>query len=284
MQNKIANRNTTEISISNATDLIESIENKCELPTKVFLEDNYSSDKVRVLKGSQIYSESVSMLLIKLITLSGIKSEVDELNSKDIFGYISKACADLTLADIYKAFELERYSVYNEKTQHFGLFNTEYFGTVIKKYREWRISEMKRLNISPPKKELTVTAADLEKTRDEFLKIIFDEITVRDISYEAYHLYKDLEFKINATVEDKRLIYKEQLRIYEVEEKSFIRNKYGLMSKSHLDYLSNQITSKTPLNIVQNRSMSILASKYLSKFIADFETFKKEINESNVKS
>lgn len=284
MQNKIVTHGTTGISISNATDLIESVENKCELPTKVFLEDNYLSNKIRVLKESQIYSESISMLLIKLITLSGIKSEVDELNSKDIFGYISKACADLTLADIYKAFELERYSIYNDKTQHYGLFNTEYFGIIIKKYREWKISEMKRLNISPPKQESTITTADLEKTRDEFLKIIFDEIILRDISYEAYHLYKDLEIKINATAEDKRIIYKEQLRIYEVEEKSFIRNKYGLMSKSYLEELTNKITSKTPLNIVQNRSMSILTSKYLSKFTSDFETFKKEINQPIIKN
>jgi hypothetical protein len=282
MQNEIQTTNQNGLAIiANPAQLIYLVEKKCELSTASFLKENYSNNKIRLLKSHEIYEDTIAMMLTKILALSGIKGEVGEINVKDINRFILTACADLTLEDLYKAFELERYLVYSEKTQHYNLFDTNYFVAVIKKYRIWKLTEIKTLNIEPDKKKVEISEDDKIQTRNEYLKVVFDEINQKGNSSEAYHLYKDLEVKINALDESKKQLYKEQLRIYEVEEKAFIRNKFGIDANSHLMSLSLSLISKTPLNIVLNRCMSILVSKYLSKYKDDFNQFKKEIQDEN---
>lgn len=278
MQNEIqiANQNGLALNID-PSDVIYSIEKKCELPTSSFLKENYSNNKIRLLKSHEIYEDTIAMMLTKILALSGIKGEVGEINVKDINRFILTSCNDLTLEDLYKAFELERYLVYSEKTQHYNLFDTNYFVAVIRKYKAWKVNELKTLNIQIDQKEVEISEEDKIQTRNDYLKVVFDEINQKGISSESYHLYKELEVKINASDETKKQLYKEQLRIYEVEEKAFIRTKYGRDSSAHLIDLSSKLTSKTPLNIVLNRCMSILASKYLSKFKDDFYKFSNEL-------
>ena len=109
--------------------------------------------------------------------------------------------------------------------------------------------------------------------------MIFNEIKENGFSSSAWHLYPDLELsgKLNPSAEEKLKLYKEQLRVYEVEEKALIRNKYSItMSKPYLNNLTDKITSKKPIESVSNKCRSILVSKHMKKFIEDFETFKKQ--------
>jgi hypothetical protein len=66
---------------------------------------------------------------------------------------ILSACADLTIEEIYKAFELERYGSYELKTDHYGLFNAEYVAAVIKNTENGNLIH-KGNTISPPQSGL----------------------------------------------------------------------------------------------------------------------------------
>ena len=88
---------------------------------------------------------------------------------------------------------------------------------------------------------------------------------------------QDYEEKISRLIIEKTKkenggkLYKEQLRVYEVEEKALIRNKHSItMSKPYLEKLTEKVTGKKPVESVSNKCRSILVSKYMKKFIKYF--------------
>lgn len=208
--------------------------------------------------------------------------------AKDWLIFISSSNFKVTAGEIYMAFKMAiSREILDQNGKEFDLFpelSNNTTGKVISSYLRFKkdsisyqISKDKLKALKSPINELT----DLEKQEIEenMLKMIFDEIKETGFSSDAWHLYLDLETsgKIKPTPEEKSVLYKEQLRIYEIEEKALIRNKYGItMSKPYLKSLTDKITGKKPVESVSNKCRSILASKYLKDFLIDFETFKKQ--------
>jgi hypothetical protein len=87
-------------------------------------------------------------MVTKISALAGINNEIDMATKSDLLRFIKTRCTDITLEEIYKAFELERYNEYPEKSKHFQLFGTEYFSEVIKKYRVWKTQLKIQKNIT----------------------------------------------------------------------------------------------------------------------------------------
>jgi hypothetical protein len=121
------------------------------------------------------------LLMTRICVLSGIKEEIDNLNAQDISKMILSRYKTLSVFEINKAFELERYSAYDRKTDHFQLFNAEYVGEILKKYQNWKKRQYREQNIPMPdqlvkeaKKELPVTLKSeeewAEEIKEEFLK------------------------------------------------------------------------------------------------------------------
>ena len=81
--------------------------------------------------------------------MSGVKSEISELAMQDISNYILSRCKTLTLVEIYKAFENERFNVYEQKTGHFDLFDGNYFASIIEKYKKWKKDFQVLHNLKP---------------------------------------------------------------------------------------------------------------------------------------
>lgn len=212
-------------------------------------------------------------MLSKIHGLSGIKSKIDPFAAEDIQKMISSYFKTLSLEEIYKAFELERFGLYEAKTDHFQLFDANYVSEILKKYKNWKINEKRALNISAPKMEVEV---DKESIRNEYLKTIFSEIASDGFSSGAYGLYKQLEKQINASDEQKKKLYHEQLKVYEVEEKAYISNR-GISVKTLLGELKRKIEDKAGVDVVKNKCKSILVSDYLKKYCKDFEYFKNQI-------
>lgn len=96
------------------------------------------------------FSSSLGIILLKICALAGIKTVIDDFTKRDIINMIFTRFKHLSTADIWKAFELERYGVYESKTEHFQLFDTNYISEVLKKYIEWVRKEKTMLNYIPP--------------------------------------------------------------------------------------------------------------------------------------
>ena len=217
---------------------------------------------------------------------------VRERNSemaKDWLIFISTSNFKITPGEIYLAFKMAiSREILDSNGKEIDLFpelSNNTTGKVISAYirhkkesLQYQLSKDKLKALKSPVNELT----DLQKEalRENMLLMIYDEISNLGFSSSAWHLYLDLELagKLKPTPEEKNKLYKEQLRIYEVEEKAIIRNKHSItMSKPYLNNLADKITGKKPVESVSNKCRSILVSKHMKKFIADFETFKTQI-------
>lgn len=246
------------------------------LPLKSFVTETYNFQKIKDFPKDKNLTDAFSILISKLHILSGVKSVIDDLVKQDLRELILSHYKTFSFEDIYKAFELERFKLYSEETEHFGLFDANYCGSILKKYKNWIIEQKKALQISAPK---PVVEIDKKQIRNEFLKTIFDDVSKSGFCDMAHLLYDELIFKqkINPTNDEKRDLYAKELAIHIPIEKENLRtrNPHGfslLIKKFELE-----INSKEPITYVQNRCKSILSSEYLKLHITDFETFKKAI-------
>ncbi|WP_412464243.1 hypothetical protein [Flavobacterium mekongense] len=144
----------------------------------VFLKNNFSFKKIRHRVTEIDFKVMLAIALTRICALSGIKEKVSQSDSEDIVKMILYTHNDLTLEEIYKAFELERYSIYEEKTQHFQLFNAEYVSTILKKYKSWKLLTRKEHNINPEKEEVST-----ELSPEGISKIMDKAITEKYLEY-----------------------------------------------------------------------------------------------------
>ena len=168
-----------------ALQKIEEVEAKCNMAPVAFLKSNFSNVKIRDRKTEPNIGVLFAVAWAKICGLSGIKSEIDDFVIEDITKMIFYAYSDLTVEEIYKAFELERYGVYENKTDHYQLFNAEYISTVLKKYKTWKHNIKTHHNITPD-----------SKTNEEMSEEEKDKIVENGVN----RFYE--EYKTNKTIED----------------------------------------------------------------------------------
>lgn len=179
-------------------EVLAEIEKKCTLHPITFLKENYNYLPIKEISKLDHFDATLITMILKIFALSGIKGELDELSAGDIDRFILSACGTLTLEEIYKAFELERFGTYGDKTDHYSLFNSVYVSEVIKKYKIWkaeqrRIHQINKINDVPEitgseKKE--IVSAGIIRVFNEYKETkmlpapngyIFDELYERKI-------------------------------------------------------------------------------------------------------
>lgn len=122
----------------NELALVE-VKNKVEgLTTHDFLEKKW--DRIDTIDPNYLRS-IFGVLFTRIAFLSGVKEEIDDINKADIKKMMITRYREMSIEEIWKAFELERFGEHEETTQHFQLFNAEYVGAVIKKFKKWRAAK-----------------------------------------------------------------------------------------------------------------------------------------------
>ena len=244
-----------------------------------FVKKTYGFIKVREFQQDAELKNTIGEMLFKAARLAGIKDEISYDVKADLMKTILSYFKDLSIEEIYKAFELERNCVYDTKTEHFQLFDSQYVSEILKKYKNWKIDQKKINNISAPKVIQEITESEKHKIRNEFLKTVYDDLVNYGFSSDAFQLFFDLELsgKIKPTVLEKKKLYQQEYQKYVPAQKEEIRIRGGYSAKTMLTDFQKLIDSKNPLVYVQNRCRSIMASEYLKRYTDDFETFKKEI-------
>ena len=214
---------------------------------------------------------------------------VRERNSdmaKDWLIFISTSNFKITAGEIYLAFKMAlSREILDSNGKEIDLFpelSNNTTGKVISAYlnhkkssQQYQLAKDKLKALKTPEKEFS--DSDKKKLREDLLKIIFKEISETGFSPDAWHLYPELESsgKIKPTKEEKKKLYKQQLKIYELEESKLLKSRYDpQVVKMHLKNLSDKITGKSPVESVSNRCRSIIVSNYLKEFPIDYETFK----------
>ena len=152
----------------NITDL-NVIEQVCKLPNKSFFDVVHEAKKLRDFQNDQYFKGHLAPVLVKISALAGIKTEIDSFTKKDIMNMLFSRFKQLSTADIWKAFELERYFVYDEITDHFQLFNSTYIAKVLDKYLIWKRNEQISISYTPPIDENNLLPEMTESNKKEIM-------------------------------------------------------------------------------------------------------------------
>lgn len=244
-----------------------------------FVKKTYGFIKVRDFQQDSDLKNTIGEMLFKAARLAGIKDEISYDVKADLMKTILGYFKDLSIEEIYKAFELERNCVYDVKTEHFQLFDSQYVSEILKKYKNWKINQKKANNISAPKQEVVVTDGDKDKIRNEYLKSVYDDLKAGN-EPSTWMEFKRLEAlgMISITDERKKDIYSEEKNKYAVEQRELANIKGFHEGRQILQDLTAKITSLKPVEIVRKRCWSRCVNEYLKDHLEDFETFKKAIN------
>lgn len=123
---------------SRSLEVIATIEDNCNVSPVQFLKNNLRNKKIKERVTEPDIKVLIGLMIVKIGTLSGMKNQIDFLIAQDILKMIFSVYKELTIEEIYKAFELERYGAYDEKTDHFQLIDADYVAKILKKYKVWK--------------------------------------------------------------------------------------------------------------------------------------------------
>lgn len=169
---------------------ITEIEDRCSAQPVSFIKANYGYVKLRNRKSEPEIKFLIGAALLKSALHLGLKG-IDKLHKPDILNAIFNHYSDLTLEEIYKAFELERYGLYEAKTEHFQLFNADYVTTILKKYRALKGRLKSEHNILPSsQKPNELSQEEKEKMVEDAVNRVFVELKeTKDIDGPTEYIF-----------------------------------------------------------------------------------------------
>jgi len=112
-------------------------------------------------------------------TLKGIKDEnlPGEFVLDDISEMILKMFWMLTPEEIVSALKMDRFGYFEEKSQHYQFYGTEYVAEILKKYCKWKQKKAMEHNLSrKPASHQIEFKIDEEKIEQEYRETILSEI------------------------------------------------------------------------------------------------------------
>jgi hypothetical protein len=118
------------------------------LTTKLFLEKTYEFKKLKELKTEPNFVFLITGWATHTSALMQIKNPIDNFIKQDIIEMLGGFWSNLSFEELVKAFEMERFGVFENKTEHFQLFDCNYISQILKKYQNWARTKKTELNIS----------------------------------------------------------------------------------------------------------------------------------------
>lgn len=198
----------------------EEVNNVLILPTKSFLQKTYEFKKLSEHKKDPHFIFLIGGWIIQTCFLMQIKNPVETFVKQDIFNILTGYWSNLSIEELIKAFELERAGAYNERTEHFQLFDSTYISKILKKYQNWKREGKIEYNISSSQNQQpsSISAEEQKKIMDsaiirmynEFLEsgevsipcsFIFDELYYREVlkaseyKFDVYRKIAEREVK-----------------------------------------------------------------------------------------
>lgn len=255
---------------------IPDLENKCLTTPKDFLIKSQSELTIRDLsKTSNALFPFIGAMFIKLNTLAGIKQNITEQDMTDIKNLVFMYFKGLSVVEIYKAFELERFGLYDNKTDHFQLFNATYVSEVLKKYQKWKQDKKIEWNITKESVPLLPEMSDVQKKKIHYDSLCATYERLKNDGYDemAWLVYPYIKNKLTLTSEQRKNIYKQ-------EEVKYINELKQNGSKSDyqkaIGFPKHEQTGRYN-SAVQTQCQIRMVIEFVKPHLATLETFLKAI-------
>lgn len=258
---------------------LAEIESRAAGNAFTFLKNNAQNKKIRERLSEPHFDLVMGAMLAKIAGLGAIKKEVTDFDKQDIAKVLTRKFADLTPEAIMRAFELERYGEYPERTPHFDLFNAEYVSKVLDKYKVWVQQTKTQYNLSLK----PAPAALPEKTEAEQEEILrqgtisrFQEYKEKkDFAQPSVHIYKFLFDKGLLPKETPyENLYKiaERLLLTELKEKKAMTRIENLSIKEAIEEITTPKNDKDGNPILSPKVLALakrLVLEYAFKYWTD---------------
>lgn len=142
-----------------------------------FAKDAAGFTKIRELKP-EVISDGLAAIFVQVTNFLGIKEAVSPNNKQDIRQLIETEFKSLSLEEIQKAFQMDRYGTFGETEKHYQLFNAEYVSKVLSKYKTW-LRKTRFDNNLPINESFEVVKDLTQEEKDEIvisgIKRLYDE-------------------------------------------------------------------------------------------------------------
>lgn len=259
-------------------------------PTLAVLNEDFP--KVRSIQAK----EEINGLLNFLITILNIKvSSDDEKLQLDkqmilIFDLIKTKYGSLTVPEIKEAFKMYVSKEFPE-IKVFRMLDCIVVGEILTAFTDFRNESLRVYDAKKQSllnKPSEISEEEKQAIRNDFLMLIFEDLKTKGYSQDIWQLWekdtktKELtEFanKVNDTVTNaqKKEMYNSELKLYLSQIKAEAEGSRLHSARWVVTNAADQIRKNLKINVVVNRCRCLIGSKYLNDHLADFETFKKAI-------
>ena len=124
------------LSVAKPLPTLPQIYKAGELQEVAFARQVLTFSPIRDLDPIEVRG-GIGAIISQHAALIGFKGEIDPLNKSDISGMILSRFSSLSLEELYKAFQMERYGEFDIRTEHYQLINAPYVCEILKKYKDW---------------------------------------------------------------------------------------------------------------------------------------------------
>lgn len=262
---------------------LQQVRENSSLAEVSFIKKNYEFKKIKEREHEPMFKMLLGCAFAEISAFAGIKNEISDENKRDILKMILTVYNDLTLEEIYKAFELERYFAYEDKTEHFQLFNAVYISTVLKKYKNWRQNLKIQHNISKGNttaiEPSQITEKKQQQIRNEFIQHLYREIKEHGYTFDARLIYKELEEKGKIIIGNSKKT--------ELYNKQYDKILFSLKAKALKgatseikDLIHSMVKAQEEgkwVKQVADECMAIMVCEYLKDYMENINEFKQAI-------
>jgi len=170
-----------------AGELLSEIESGAKGNAVTFLTSNLKNKKIRDRLTEPNFELALAAMITKISGLAGCKGEISDFDKDDIAKLIMRKYGEISAEEIVMAFMLERHGDLLPRTEHFGLFNAEYFSKVVDKYKSWKLDMKRAHNME------TNGSVELPKELKEFQSMddIAKEKMVNDGIVRRFETFKE---------------------------------------------------------------------------------------------
>ena len=239
--------------IQQAGELVNKISEADKLSPIVFVRKISEFKKIREIKSNVNFFTVLGEMFSVISNLQAIKGGIADINKSDISRLVLNIFSDLSLEEIYKAFELERFGVIGVKTEHFQLFNADYVNVVLRKYKLWRQNMRIQHNITLGSLTTNLLPEKSQSQKDEEVKSkiieLFNNYIETGIIEEPCFFYFDF------------LLEKEIIKKAKTPE--LIKYYNGVLKKAKLE-LQNEYDTKKSIYKSERNDIKKELSKIMS--------------------
>ncbi|MCA4782885.1 hypothetical protein IF125_11575 [Empedobacter stercoris] len=201
-------------------------------------------------------------------TLKGIKDEnlPGEFVLDDISEMILKMFWMLTPEEIVSALKMDRFGYFEEKSQHYQFYGTEYVAEILKKYCKWKHKKAMEHNLSrKPASHQIEYNIDEKKIDEEYRETILSEIR-EGKSYRYINAHLLIKSVPNRFKPNKKQYYslleKEEMKLKNEKELKLAEEKDPLSAKKIIREFNETLKVKA-----HQRVCNIIVCNWLNKTI-----------------